>query len=407
MKNNAKAIENFILVISILCMVYYSFGVKFISPIFNYFDDLFALLFLLYGFALSIKKSNQKKCKTIWNKYEKIFFILLCCIIFIGIIGNFVSKYQTSILSILVDILSYLKFFGVFLAGIIVFEKSDGVEEYTILERTSKIILIVNLLIYISNVIFDWGLATRYNRYGLISYSLGGHPSYASAISCFCLSILFANQEKNKWWLVVGLFLTVISLRMKAIVYVVLMIIYLIFYDKNRYFSLKNLALFFIIAVALAHKYIFAYFFDFTASRGAAMIASISLAEKFFPIGSGFATFGTVQSILSYSMAYSYVGLDTRYGFTPSQGAFVGDGGWATHIGQFGFSGALLIAVMFVLIYFSIKEHIDGKAAYTPFVSLLLYLLISSTSEIAFTSNYAILFALAIVILIKKANVKS
>ena len=389
-------------IILIFSTIFYSFGIKYCSKYFNYMDDF--LFIMLFGLALLkiIMKKNKKKL----NNYDKIIIFFMLLLVIEGILGNIISNYQNSIQAIIIDIFTTFKFFGVYISCKILFKEKKAERNYKIAEYVSKIVLILMLCITILNTICDWKLAEKYTRFGINSYSLGGHPTFAAAIACCCVSILLSNYKKNKKWVFLGLILTAMTLRIKAIAYVLIMIIILLSKKGEKSFQARNLVIYGFIAIIIAHKYIINYFFDITASRGAAMIASLKLAVKYFPIGSGFATFGTVQSIKSYSKAYEVLGLNNRYGFMKNAGAFSGDGGWATYIGQYGFIGCFILISMIFLIYKSIKFYNKKDSNYYPYISILLYLLICSTSEIAFSSNYAVLFAISLVILINKNKIK-
>ena len=390
--------------IIILSMVFYSFLEK-IIPFVNYIDDVFTVIIILVAigkFIINIKKKKEKYDKN--DKYIVIFLILL---IFIGLIGNIVSKYQTSLTSIIIDIISFLKLAGVYLAGLVLFNNEKGEHYYTIAKYFSKIILIIITFIAIGNLVFNWGMSPKYARFGIEPYTLGGHPSFASAITCCCLSILLVEYKENRIWIILGLILTALTLRMKAIGYVVLMCLIIPFYKNKKEFKLRSLIVYGLIAVLLTKDYIIAYFFDESASRGVALISSIKLALEFLPLGAGFATFGTTGSTMNYSKAYSVLGIDDRYGFREDASSFVGDGGWATEIGQFGFLGAGMILFIIYLMYISVKKKISSNLNCIPYISIFLYLLISSTSETSISSNYAVLFAIVLVIIVKKGQSKN
>lgn len=388
--------------ILMISMIFFSFGMNYISDYFQYIDDLFVIIFIFFALLKTIINSSNRKL----NKYDRNLFFLGCILIIVGLIGNFISQYQTNIKAILIDILSFCKWFGTYLAGMIIFDQNKGDRYFEIAEYFAKVILIIIAFIAIFNQILDLGLGEKYGRYGLPSYTLGGHPSFAAAIGCFCTSILLLNYSKNKKWIVVGFILIALTLRIKAIAYVLIMILFLLFNKNKKSFSIKSLFIYFIIAIIVARKYIVAYFFDVTASRGMALIASFKLASTFFPIGAGFATFGTTGSTISYSMAYKILGLSTRYGFMENASAFVGDGGWATQIGQFGIIGVIIMLIMFYLMYCSVRKNVGKTINSAPYISIFLYLLICSTSETSISSNYAILLALALVIIVKKGQKK-
>lgn len=397
------SVKETLFVIIIMFMIFFSFAIKYISPYFQYLDDIFTIIFM--GIAIFKNIFDSKKGKL--NKYDRYILILGAILIIIGLVGNFISKYQINVKAILIDILSFCKFFGIYLAGIIIFYDEKEERYFEISEYFSKIILVIIGCIALLNYIFNWGLATDKNRFGITVYTLGGHPSFASAVTSCCVSILLYDFSKNKKWIFLGLILTALTLRMKAMVYVVLMLIYIIFNKQKKYFQIKKFFIYAVVAIIIARPYISNYFFDLTASRGLALKSSIELATTFFPIGSGFATFGTTGSIISYSNAYEILGLNTRYGFMKDASAFIGDGGWATEIGQFGLLGVVILMIMLFLMYRSVETTVKQNSTYAPYVSIFLYLLICSTSETTFSSNYAIFFAIALVILIKKGQIKN
>ena len=63
---------------------------------------------------------------------------------------------------------------------------------------------------------------------------------------------------------------------------------------------------------------------------------------------------------------------------------------------------------MLGLMFTSVKYRIGHKENnWLPYTSVFVYMLICSTSEVAFASNYAVLFAIALVIIIKKGQTEN
>lgn len=112
----------------------------------------------------------------------------------------------------------------------------------------------------------------------------------------------------------------------------------------------------------------------------------------------GFATFGTATSGKYYSKAYSVYGLSNRWGFTKDNYSYIGDGGWASIIGQFGYLGTLVIIFM---LYNMIKSVNKRKKKNVPYICLFAYAIIASTNEVFFSSAYSILFSIIFAILLK------
>ncbi len=390
--------------ILMLSIIFYTLGSEYISGNFQYIDDIFTIFFISIAILKCFFKKNREKL----NIYDEYLIISGILFLLIGLIGNYISKYQTNINVIFVDILSFLKWFAIYVSGIIIFKTKNANRYFDIAEFFSKFILIIIVLLSTCNIVFEWNIGETSLRYGMpILVTLGSHISLVAAVTCGCISILLVDYKKNKKWVLLGMIIDILTLRVKAIGYVVIIMMCLLFNKNKKKFSLKKLFIYAFIAIIVAQSSISGYFLKENGSRGLALKASFKIASEFFPIGSGFATFGTVASVKSYSKAYSKVGLSSRFGFREGQASWVGDGGWATQIGQFGVIGTILYVCMIYFVYCSVKKRINGNINFLPYVSIFIYMLISSTSEIAFSSNFAILLALALDFIVLKGQFKN
>lgn len=93
-----------------------------------------------------------------------------------------------------------------------------------------------------------------------------------------------------------------------------------------------------------------------TEARFALTVRSIEIAKDYFPIGTGFATFGSEMSkAYNYSYVYVIYGLNKIRGLNTDFSAYVTDNYWPMLIGQFGF----FIAVMYIIYYYRIFKNIN------------------------------------------------
>ena len=315
-----KVIECFFCILMIL-IAFYAMGVKYLSKYFNYIDEIFTIFFISTAIVKTLiaKKINL-------NKYDKMIAVLLMLLMIIGVIGNCISVYQEDIIQILVDMLSYCKLFGVYLAAKIMFEEKNTERYYIMAEYFVKLILFLMSTVLILNQILNLGFANTFKKYGLPIYSLGGHPSFAAAVAVACISILLLDYKKNIKWIIIGVILVIFTWRVKAFVYVAIMLIYIFINNGKKKKKVKGLIISGIVSLLIAGKKFFQYFLVDGASRGTALKSGLKLAKLFFPLGSGFATFGSVTSINSYSKAYEILNLTEKYGFMKNAGSFVGDG---------------------------------------------------------------------------------
>ena len=161
--------------------------------------------------------------------------------------------------------------------------------------------------------------------------------------------------------------------------------------------SLTKIAFVGVILLIFAFDQINFYFFKNDGfARKELMNASFEIAKDYFPIGTGFATFGSFYSAENYSLIYYKYNLNTVYGLSPNYHYFVADSFYPMLLGQFGYIGLFLYLICIYLLFKKI-QNIDlkkNKYVYISKICALTYLIISSTSESSFTGPMAISLAL-------------
>ena len=381
----------------IIIIVFSEFLAESVSKYFLYFDDLLLVIIIVSGLLNIIK--TKKKLNTI----EKRILFLLILTAIIGFIGNFHSNFQSSTFAILIDFLGWQKFFMVyiFLQYIISDEQK---EKYTfILTKYSKTLIVLSLFLAFLNLTKIINLTPGYERFDLYTFSLGGHPSSASAIFATIICLLLSDLKKNKTWIFLAMIIEVLTFRFKAIAFVLLALFCMIFMKKR--INIKKMVIAVLCVVVAAWPQISYYFLRSTSSRAVALSTSIQIANDFFPFGSGYATYGTSMSGKYYSYAYVKYGLMNKWGFSPTHYEFIGDGGFANIIGQFGYIGTLLFLIVLLLFIKNIQMICEKNSIdILPFICLIGYLIISTSNEGGLNSAYAILMAFVCTVLLKKGE---
>lgn len=387
-----------ILIIILFLFVFNAPLTEHISSVFSYIDDVtIAILILIFGIQLI-----RKKGKVYVEKHEKIIFISFCLMYVLGLIGNIISGFQNNFFAILVDMLSWTKFFIAYIGLVNILKKNTAIKYYGYFEKFSKFMIIIGILLEILNLTTDIELTLPWlGRYGIKAFALFSHPTFASSIFAGLTSILLVQPKKNKMWILFGLLLIGATLRTKSLAFIGLIIYSLIFLQKNINFF--KVAIVGILVAVVGWSQIQFYFLDFEAPRAKLLSTSVKIANEYFPTGSGFATFGTTMSGKYYSNAYEKYGLNNIRGLTKDSYSYIGDGGWAAIIGEFGYIGTALFILMLICVILSVKSRISQIGVqFLPYISLLGYLLISSTNETAFNSNYTVLYAIILAIIVKK-----
>ena len=128
--------------------------------------------------------------------------------------------------------------------------------------------------------------------------------------------------------------------------------------------------------------------------RNGLWMAGLKLAEAYFPLGSGFGSFGSNLSYEYSPQIYYDLGLGSFQGFehgTP----VLSDVFWPYIYGEFGVIGFLLYVGMLVMIFFSLREELREQQELMRGANCIFaYLLVASMAEAVFTNSTGVCSAL-------------
>jgi hypothetical protein len=109
------------------------------------------------------------------------------------------------------------------------------------------------------------------------------------------------------------------------------------------------------------------------------------LANKYFPLGTGFATFGSALAAENYSPLYVSLGFNSLHGGSAADPRFLSDSFWPTVIAQTGWIGGLLfLGVVICLVVLVFRTPNRLQYVFWSMLTIVMYELIASSSESAF-----------------------
>lgn len=402
MKLRIIKLSAFEIIIAVLTILTVSAGI--LTYWFNistaYADDILTLVIMISTtFTLFFAKRKMQ--------VSIMLFLFPLMMTVIGFIGNVVSGYQNNLFAIVMDAFSWQKFFLLYACFLVILQKKENrISLYLrIAQRISKLLIIIGLLMAIFNLLGVIYLAPGYDRFGLPAFTFGSHPSNTASILAASISLLFWNEKENLKYIYIALILIVLTFRFKGIAFACLVIYFILKAALPRMkkkikipLSVQVLPIV-LCVVFICWDQITFYFISPTASRARALATSFRIAAKIFPFGGGFASFGTLMSGVYYSDAYRKFGLSNIWGFSKQDYSFIGDGGFATIIGQLGWGGFLVVVINILIIYKFIKKKTNQKEMPISCFLVLAYLIISQSNEGAFYAENAPVFALILALL--------
>lgn len=368
-------------------------------PFLQYWDEsMFALLIIIYIKHLVSKKRIKKD--------SFLLISLLICITVIGLIGNYIYNYQSSLSAVFRDIVGFLKFP---LSLIIFLEIGDEKRIYDKLRKISPFLKIVITVIFVFGILSlfaDIGMSQNEIRHGIRPYMfLFNHPTSLVSFMVWVTCLLNALKEDSVPIDILSSITIILAMRTKGFVFLA---VYLFIKYFSKMITRYKVIYWFIILIIV---YVISYqkmgelqSFS-TSGRQVFYLGSIRLFKSCFPIGSGFATFASSVSGEYFSRVYNFIHSSEFYVNNVFGSAVLGDTGYPYYVGQFGFLGLIvLIYITFLLVRLSYRGvHKKNKIALT---SMWLYIAITLTTESCLLNNgFEIALIIAIVSLIGRINV--
>jgi len=146
--------------------------------------------------------------------------------------------------------------------------------------------------------------------------------------------------------------------------------------------------------VGVGWKQIALYFFNTShfSPRRILLTDSIRIAAERFPLGAGFATFGSTMAAQYYSPLYTQLGYENLDGMYPGYTTYLTDSFWPIVIGQFGFIGLAFFVILEVLM---LRESFAAvrkdRSLGFAMLAVQILMLVNSLAETAFFNPTSLL----------------
>ena len=385
----------FLLLLLQQVLLRYNTGI--INRVINYTDEILALVFLLEMIL------NYRIVQTKLSKIEE--KMILAYIIFaaLGLIASAINPVQ-SVFLIFSDMLVCMKFaIFYFYTRTILNVRIDSVVLLGKLSRMVKPLVLLFGLLAIHDIAFTPFFEKADYRYFMYALQLCfGHPTVLAVFSITCAVIIMAglsieNKKIDECVIWIALALAVLTLRGKAIaatIAIVVMYVTLFVIKKHA----KVIGILGGAAAALMAGWDqFAFYFGAAAQarddfiRAKLLRDSITLANDFFPLGTGYGTFGSNIAAEHYSPLYVAMGYSALPGASRENNSLLSDSFWPIIIAQFGWMGLLLFVCFLIGLIRKIFElYKINRYLFWAGISAIAYEIIASTAESAFFHPVAI-----------------
>lgn len=350
--------------------------IEIILPPFSYYDEILAVSSLLsLFFSMAMRKSR-------FTREMKITLCLLFAIVVIGLFGNFLSGIVSDTFFILVDILACSKFFIIYFALKSILGNTSYFVSY--MARESKVLLVLMLACLVINQFVDIGM-TYEMRYGLKAFQFVFiHPTHMVTLSLACMAFIYSDAS-NGWkkYIGIALVLMAMSLRSRWVALALVIVLIIIFVKKG-----STRAPFVVIGVGSVSAFLVGqaqmsvyYGSASESARGHLMTTALSVFQNFFPLGAGFASFGSGVTKTIYSPLYYQYGLQNVYGLAPNNPSYLTDTFWPVVLAQFGFLGLIIWLLLLIMLVVDFYRLGIASGMLVLSLTMIAAILISTTAS--------------------------
>ena len=358
----------------------------------SYVDELLMCIFLV----LIVFRMARHPVRLLKTELVLIFSVLL--FLGFGIVSTIANPAQGWFLSA-TDAIVCCRFVVFYLAARSLLDAETTRSIVHILSCCCRVAAVVLTLLSLHEMLFRKWFPSLDVRFGFHTLQLFfPHPTYL-AFAAFTLAVPLMLRmgirklqcKRDFFYIILLFFVTFLTGRSKALGALACSLLIWLFYV-----ALKNRSKLFVVlsggalAFAVGWNSLFDYYIT-NDQEGAYAIRvmihqdAFTLAGNYFPLGTGFGTFGSAVAADHYSPLYYDLGYNEIWGMSPTRSDYLCDTFWPIVIAQTGWIGAVCFGVA-VVCFLLIAFRAVGRNRYIAWalLSVIIYELISSIAETSF-----------------------
>lgn len=352
-------------------------------PALGIIDESIALLCFPLALVDYTKTKGTKKVKLAKSRHTE--FALLVAFLLCGLIGNLIYKFQPLWIAAVSAVLA-VKFFMILLsAGYIQKYLQINLEDQ---EIAAEVLSLLWFGYYLLSFIFPQDIIQP------AAYDICAKSTLLFVLLIFC-------THKKVWLYRISLLLMVAMLVLsgKEKAYgaiLVFVVLYYIIIHKKIKTDLRYILYIAVPVVLLAWEKIYYYYIQGQGKYAKSLMVNTSLkiARDYFPIGTGFGTFGSTYATNHYSPVYHMYGFGENYAMNENTRMYLKDVFWPVLFGETGIMGTILYCGLIVILFMQIQRvFYYDKKKYMLLIFMFVYMLITTFSEAGFMQPMVMVFA--------------
>lgn len=295
-------------------------------------DEAFGLCCML----LSARELARGRTKVCWYELFLLFAVLL------GLLGNGLSGVQSHPGAFLTDAFLFLKPYAILFYFHLTLNERRAKAIYRFLMRAAKLLVPGMAACAAWTMLVPTEMCSPSGAFWFWS-GFSGTVSWWTILFLALLSSDPANRRTGYALLCAFIVLRTQS-GLGSLALVLAVLVFFLFEQQKRFHWYQLLA-FLPVCLWVGRNEITEYLLNQDAPRFLLFYYAFVTANTFFPLGAGFAAYGSTMAITYYSRLYYQYGFDRRWGMSEQYHPYLMDSYFPQIIGQLGYAGAVCYAV--------------------------------------------------------------
>ena len=334
----------------------------------DYVDEFFCVAVIIL-FLISMARGKRVFKFYFW-------FLLL---IPIGFLGNLMYDVQSDFNLAVQDAFLFIKPYVLLMYILTSVNEFQAWKIYKFLMRVSKIIIITLSAFSVLTILWNMGIARGlFGMFaGMVDYKgmfvfYAGFGGTVAELIILALAVVASDSKNNR--LLYFILSLIVILRVDSglgnLSIVAYMAVYF-FLEKQKRFRWYYLLIIVPLCLWVGRGEIMGYLLNSDAPRYKLFYFSFITAWQYFPIGAGFAAYGSTTAMTHYSSLYYRYKFNLSWGMKENETFFLMDSYYPQIVGQLGFLGTVIYIIFMVKLFFKIIWSILNIAIKSAAVYLL------------------------------------
>lgn len=366
-------------------------------PVLSFFDECIGLLCIPLA-VYDICRENKKDKNRTMSRSKKAELILLVLFLLTGFMGNIFYRFQPVWIVAVSAVLS-TKFFMILLTA-------GYLQKYMLVDLQEQ-----ELAVEVLSLI--WFL-----YYGVSMLSKGILVAPEAWDICAKSTLLFALlifcRHERKWLYRICLLLMIVMLILSGKeksygAILVFTVLYYLVVHKKVQTKLRYILYMAVPIILLAWDKIHYYYVEGNGHYAKSIMTgtAFKIAKDYFPIGTGFGTFGSTYAAKYYSPVYHLYGIADNPQMGEHARMYLTDVFWPILLGENGVLGTLFYCGLIFMLFLRIqKVFYYNKMKYFFLVYMLVFMMMTTFSEAGFMQPVVMIYAFVMGILLEEYEEK-